>query len=233
MKQKDRLVWFCVVSIFIFSVFDIRDIQAKEHDFPLSPGTYWVYEGLVKWQVESGVQEQQMTWKMEVIEQVERGEFTGYFMQGHPDDLVFYEDGRAPGNYAIIRHDKRFYETSVETFQRLKDSQDTLEQLVSEADLILDFPLTPGKKFGEAEMLDREDDAYCWMVQEGQPFSRQINGVSLSEPVMEYLLTFATLPEDVVVHFTPGIGITRFEYVHHGTISEVDVSIIEYHAVSN
>ncbi|GAK57792.1 hypothetical protein U27_04759 [Candidatus Vecturithrix granuli] len=233
MKQKDSLVLLCVMGIFIFGVFGIRNIQAEENDFPLAPGTYWVYEGLVKWQVESGVKERQMTWKMEVIKKVERGEFTGYLMKGHPIDLVFYEDGRISSDYAIIRNGEKFYETDVETFQRLKDLQDKLENLVSDAELTLDLPLMPGKKFGEAEMLDREDDSYCWMVKEARPFSRQINGVALSDTLTEYLLTFATLPEDVVVHFTPGIGITRFEYVHHGTISEVDVSLIEYHASSS
>ena len=219
------LAWFC-------AIFQTAGAQAAEM-FPLSPGTYWIYEGLVKWQNESGVKEQRMTWKMAVIEQVERDGFVGYLMKGHPGDLAFYEDGRVPSDYAIIRRGNNVYHTEVSAFQRLKDSSDRLKHLVLPADLILKFPLTPGDKFGDLEMLKRHDDFYCWVVKEKRPFFAKITGVIPAASLEEYVVTFTTLPDGIIVHFTPGIGMTRYEYTHHGTISEVDMRVIEYHAGKN
>ncbi|GAK50016.1 hypothetical protein U14_01241 [Candidatus Moduliflexus flocculans] len=220
-----------VIAVFVcLSVFNVPNLRAEQDVFPLSPGTYWLYEGMVKWQNESGVKEQQMTWKMEVIEQVERDEFIGYLMKGHPSDLAFYEEGRVPSEYAIIRHGNDFYQTDLNTFQRLKDPADELNDLLFPEDQILKFPLTPGDTFGEPEMLKRGDGFYYWVVQEKRPFLAKITGVVSIASLEEYIITLNTLPDGIIVHFTPGIGITCYEYTHHGTISEVDVSLIEYHA---
>ena len=216
------LAWFC-------AIFQTAGAQAAEM-FPLSPGTYWIYEGLVKWQNESGVKEQQMTWKMEVVEQVERDGFVGYLMKGHPSDLAFYEDGRTPSDYAIIRRGNNLYHAETSAFQRLKDPADDLKDLVLPADLILKLPLMLGDKFGDLEMLKRDDDFYCWVVKEKRPFLAKITGVVPAASLEEYLVTFTSLPDGIIVYFTPGIGITRYEYTHHGTISEVDVRVIQYHS---
>jgi len=44
----------------------------------------------------------------------------------------------------------------------------------------------------------------------------------------EFSLLFVTNPDDVHILFVPGVGITRYEYQHHGTRSRVDAELIEY-----
>jgi hypothetical protein len=71
--------------------------------FPLSQGAYWVYEGIVKWTKGTEVIEKTVTWKMEVVEVVERDHVTGYLLKGHPDDLAWYEEGKERGEHVIIK----------------------------------------------------------------------------------------------------------------------------------
>jgi len=173
-----------------------------------------------------------LTWKMEVVEMVERGEIVGYALRGHPSDLAWYEEGKQRSEYVIVQFGPdKFYKTDdLKALQRLKDETDSLNGLAHEAQLILDFPLLPGKRFGELEQVNRTDGRYCWVVeQDKRILSKRINGVPSSEMIPEYTLHFVTLPDHVIVDFAPGVGITRYEYVHHGTVSEVNVKLVEYH----
>ncbi len=198
--------------------------------FPLSQGAYWVYQGTVKWTEETEVFEESLTWKMEVVEVIERGHVVGYVLKGHPADLIWYEKGKERGNHVIIQVGTgRYYASDQASLERLKDEEDFLLGLVHESQLILDIPLIPGKFFGEVEQLTRPDASYSWFVGQEQPVKLEgIKGVSPSREVPQYTLNFRTRPDHQIIEFVPGIGITRFVYVHHGTVSEVDVRLIEY-----
>lgn len=217
--------------LLIFGAMAARGAQKdRQRVFPLETGTYWVYEGKIAWQNESGIHEKHVTWKMEVVDQTKRGDYLGYLMKGHPSDLAFYEEGRTPSDYAIIQHKDTFYETEASAFDRLQNSSDDLKDLLFDNEIALKFPLKIGSAFGDPEMLKRDDHFYCWFAQEEHPFLRKIPGVAFSKILREYVLTLMTLPDGTTRYFTPGIGITRYQYSHHGTVSEVDVSLIEYHA---
>lgn len=167
---------------------------------------------------------------MEVIETVKRDGVVGYALKGHPSDLAWYEEGKPPSEYAIIQLDNRLYRADMAILKRLKDRSDTLQNLVRSDQIIFDFPLAPDKKFCEPEHIDRADSMYCWIVgQDPQTLSWQIDGIPSSKTILEYTLSMATLPDHSVTYFAPGVGITRYVYVHHGTISEVDVRLVEYH----
>lgn len=43
----------------------------------------------------------------------------------------------------------------------------------------------------------------------------------------EYELMFYTIPAHRTVNFVPGLGITGYTYVHHGTTSEAYLELIE------
>jgi hypothetical protein len=51
----------------------------------------------------------------------------------------------------------------------------------------------------------------------------------LSGKVNQYQLVYRTLPDHQIIEFAPNIGITRYTYVHHGTVSETDLKLIEFH----
>jgi len=171
---------------------------------------------------------------MEVIEVIKREPVVGYVMQGHPLDLAWYEEKRKPSDYVIIRlKPDKFYMTSTKVINRLRDGNDSLSGLVTEGQLFLEFPLLPQKKFCATENITRLDGMYCWDVGGGEKILLSgVRGIVSTELMTMYTLYFATLPDHEIVHFVPTVGFTHFEYVHHGTVSEVDMQLVEYHAGS-
>lgn len=201
-------------------------------DFPLTEGAYWVYEGLAKWDRSGEVVQRTVSLKMQVLEKVEREPFTAYLMSGNPLDLTWFEGGTLPGPSLIVRTTpNRFYRAEMGVLGRLKDKNDDLTNLVKEEGLFLDLPLYPEKRFCPARDLAREDGMYCWL--EGDPEQVRlegIKGISMAQPITLYDVQFRTLSDYQSIQFAPGIGITRYQYIHHGTVSEVNVKLTEYRA---
>jgi hypothetical protein len=205
--------------------------------FPMVKGTYWVYTGPVKWTPADSneVQEQVMTWKMEITDAFQRDGIQAAVVKGHPSDLVFYEEARTPGNYLIVGvNDQKYYLLSGERAQtalrRFKDSEDVLVDFVEDSELWLDLPLTPGKSFGETAQITRPDRMYAWVVdKEGPAQLAGIAGVTPSARMTASELKLTTLPETESVELVLGLGITRFTYDHHGTVASTDLKLTEYH----
>ena len=79
--------------------------------FPLKKGTYWIYRGETKFLVprknaagdekQKGVANEEksevLTWKMEVIDTLERPNVFAALIKGGPWDLAWYEPGKARG----------------------------------------------------------------------------------------------------------------------------------------
>jgi hypothetical protein len=55
-------------------------------------------------------------------------------------------------------------------------------------------------------------------------------GVSSEKGYVSYSLLYATLPDHIEKTFVPGIGLTKYVYVHHGSPGNVDVVLREYFA---
>lgn len=47
--------------------------------------------------------EREITWHVEVVDVVERGPVQAIFLRGHPDDLIWFKEGRTRGDYAIVQ----------------------------------------------------------------------------------------------------------------------------------
>ena len=206
--------------------------------FPLAIGTYWIYEGTVAWTVETTVNEKTIQWKMEVVDVVPAVHDNGvvaYVMKGHPGDLAWYEEGKQPSDYLIIQSGQsRFYEARIDVLPRLSDEDDDLYGLVEEDQLFLDIPLVPRKKFCEAEFITLYNGGYCWIVGEGKRIEPgDIKGIDTFEELTEYGIWKGTRPDHVGFGFIPRVGISRFFYNHHGTISQADVRLVEFHPGSS
>ncbi len=201
-------------------------------DFPLTEGSYWVYEGLAKSDLDGKVVQRMLGLKMQVLEKVEREPFTAYLVSGSPFDLPWLEEGTQPGPSVIIHTQPgRFYRAEIGVLGRLKDKTDDLTSLVKEEDLFLDLPLQTGKRFCPARDLARADGLYCRFVADTEQVRLEgIKGVSTAQTVTLYDLQVRTLPDQESFQFAMGLGITRYQYIHHGSVSEVDVRLTEYHA---
>jgi hypothetical protein len=203
-----------------------------EDYFPLRKGAYWIYEGNVRWTVinSADVEENVVTWKMEVQRVFQRNNIVGYEMLGAPWDLAWYEGGKQPSEYGIIQAGGNFYRTSIDTVGRLMDESDVLRALVNENQVFLDVPLIQGKKFCDTFSLARSDGMYCWSVgKEIQLDEVSIKGVNPSYKLIEYPIYNGTMPDHSIIHFIPGVGVSHYEYHHHGTVSDVEVDLIEYY----
>lgn len=209
--------------------------------FPLSKGTTWVYEGTCKW-TRSGsgeVAEKPVTWTMQVMETLTRCQVTAAVVKGYPLDLAHFENGKVPGDYLIVRVGPGKYyllrqNRAEEALRRLRDERDLLHGLVRDEEIILDIPLVRGKIYGETEQITRQDQSYSWIVEDARPAKlRGIKGIASAGRKVEYEITLRTRPDHQIVDFVPGIGITRYVYGHHGTVSQTDVRLVEFHRGEN
>jgi hypothetical protein len=208
--------------------------------FPLTRGTSWVYEGVVRWQpspaTSQEIVEQPITWRMEVVDVIERGLVTAAVMRGHPRDVFGPRPLEAtPSDYLIIRAGTdRYYEIYgdaehvAEAVARLRDPSDLLVGLVRDEELMLDLPLTAGKRICDASQITRQDSGYCWLVAEERPAQlADVAGAPAGDNLIEYRLRNEALSGHVEFNFVPGVGITRFAGAHLGVHWEVDLRLTE------
>ena len=204
--------------------------------FPLAPGAFWVYRGPVKW-TSVGVhrpEQAEMTWRTEVTGAVHRQHVSGFLLRGFPSDLSWYEAGEPPSERLVVRVGPTLFyllegERARAVLARLRDEQDLLQDLVRESELFLALPLERGQVLGETAMITRTDLSYCWTVEGQEPF--EAAGLSGPEPppgATEFVLALRSRPDHQVLRFTPGIGITGYRYVHHGTVSGCDLELVEW-----
>lgn len=92
----------------------------------------------------------------------------------------------------------------------------------ADAQAALVFPLREGQRWGAPEMLTRGDGLYISTV--GRPELLRLPGGSLRAlPVR-----FRTLPDQVTGWYAPGLGLVRWEYVHHGLESAETWDLLEF-----
>lgn len=206
--------------------------------FPLVKGNYWVYRGLTRWTPENSheVRENVITCRMEVVNTLRKGNLRAAVLKGHPQDLAWYQDGKEAGDYLIVRVGaERFYLYTYsmnKVVAALRESGPGAKSTVPEdpQSLFLDLPLKLWKRFGEPEMVERPDGWYCWVVEEiTRRHFADVAGIPPEKQWTEFQLALRSLPDHQIVNFVPGIGITRYRYAHHGTVSQADVHLVEFH----
>lgn len=217
-----------------------KAVSATPFDpFPLEKGNFWIYQGEVKWtEVPDKVLNKNISWKMEILDTIKRGHLFAAVVKGHPHDLVWYEGYQTPGDYLILRvGNSKYYildqPRADEAIKRLKNMDDFLGGLVSEDDLFLEYPIKKGDVFGQAAQLTRPDMSYFWFVESVDKIRPEgIKGVASQKELEKYVLTFQSAPDHQVVGFIPGVGISSFLYMHHGTVAEADLKLVEFKQAS-
>jgi len=197
---------------------------------PLEKGMQWSYEGKVKWTVvNSGVVlATNVHWVMEVTDTAEQGAIRAAVVRGVPDELAWYEPGRVPGFCVLLMVTNHLYRIPADSEQdglslARKLTKDG-DKLPSSAEEWLVFPLAKGQKWGGGK--DREDNNYCWYVQERRRKNLKIEGYPANHPADVWTLVYRTNPDHQIVEIAQGLGITRYAYVHHGTVASVDVRLV-------
>lgn len=205
-------------------------------NFPLAPGTYWIYQGFVRSSVrgsETG-KTTPVTWKTSVTRAIHRDGLTVAVVKGMPGDLDWSEGNAEPKLSVVIRsQDAKFYlledDEAKSAIAELDNPQYSWRQVPIDDDWFLQLPLAEGRKFCDANGMKRDDGEYCWVTSPAHPVS--LTGVKGIQPEqrLAYRVEYATNPDDMEFDFVPGIGMVTYEYHHHGTNADTELRLVEFH----
>ncbi|HUP01955.1 MAG TPA: hypothetical protein VM737_10600 [Gemmatimonadota bacterium] len=208
--------------------------------FPLEVGTVWIYEGTIWWTPDRSwaIYEERVTWTMEVTGRIAHPGAQAVTLKGHPRDLARWVRGREPGRYLLVELEGRYYllegERAAGAERRLRNRADDLAGLLGEADLVLDPPLDPGRRFCAPEGSDGAARTYCWGVEDETPADLR-NVFGGANPATAdsargrtlYTLSLGAGDEHHVWGFVPGFGLASYAFGHTGTVSAVEVELVE------
>lgn len=189
---------------------------------PLEPQTSWTYRARVAWTTPgtSVVRRRIITWTT-IIETVQTSDsVTVATVRDWPTGLAWWTPGQASEISVILCRADRLYHLSAADASpaAVADSLLAGRRAPSLDELILQLPLHTGDLFGR-DQGDRDDTFYAWYVDSVAPAAK---GDSV------FTLTYRTVPDHQRVRFVPGLGITEYAYMHHGTVAEVDATLIAF-----
>jgi len=228
---------FCVSS---FVSLGQQTVSTSDANFPLSPGTYWIYRGVVRWydfknQAES---ETAIKWKMEIVKCIQRANIRAALVSAFPSDLDWTDGHPKRTNSLIIQSDPgKFYliasDEVEKTWKTVQDPNGSLGSVLVIDDVFLDLPLTQGKKFCDPELMEREDSGYCWVVESVDQLSLdEVKGISRGFRT-GYSIKYQSNPDDTEFTYVPGVGLVTYGYHHHGSIADTEIHLVEFHPGTN
>jgi hypothetical protein len=120
-------------------------------------------------------------------------------------------------------------DTAAEAYRLAHDLLDRNAPLPSHAQEKLNLPLHAGSDFGrDAETATRDDHWYCWHVEKVESRPVRLPGSWPSDSRDVVTLSYRTLPDHQLVEFVEGVGIIRYDAVHHGTEGEVRLKLVGF-----
>ncbi|MFB3897949.1 MAG: hypothetical protein ACE14V_16790 [bacterium] len=237
--MKYKIIVFLSIILAVAGISQVKNFKqyTNQSIFPLKKGSYWIYRGPTKWvkisDPENKVVQKTITWKMEVLDSVTKDDITIATIKGFPTDLAWYEESKPRGDYLLITVNTTQYyliqgKNKEDILASINNNNRLDEDILNQEDEILDLPLTIGKRF--AGDTTRQDNWYCWYIEDAQKVDlTYIKGVKLLGKINQYRLVYRTMPDHQIIEFVPKVGIIRYIYVHHGTASETDLKLIEFH----
>lgn len=161
-------------------------------------------------------------------------------MEGHPQDLWFYEPGRQPCSYMLVEVDSnkvgklaKLYMIDGEAVNKIKNlieaGKDPSCQL-TEADLIFQLPVQKNSCFGNADK--KQWPMFAWSVEkiERADLSKVKKGLhSAGAHASCYRLIYRANTDHSQVGFVPGLGYLDYSGEHHGTLANFDVQLEEFY----
>ncbi|MDE3137240.1 MAG: hypothetical protein KGL59_11745 [Acidobacteriota bacterium] len=208
--------------------------------FPLSAGTSWVYQAVVRWGAgnSTAAQEKLIAWKMEVDRVIPRGDMVAAVVKGFPRDLDRSKGDTIPVESLIVESGgAKFYWIPPAFFKsvlaRLENPADKLENLTTANQIFLQLPLAMGDKFCDMTGMIRTDGFYCWVA--GDPQAADLSGVQ-GIPAGEhtaYPVNFLTANDSTSYDFVPGVGITRYRFQVQGTQTDTELHLEEFHPAAH
>jgi hypothetical protein len=245
---------FCMRALALFRLFFLSSLPAWADPapayWPLAKGTFWIYEGDVSWVErnpatgQNEVRKKHLAWRSEVTDAIDVNGITVALLHGFPLDLAWYDSKTQPSDTLLVKVGPDFYRVQKDAlaiFARIKAAQAYVPPQGADApgetaEMLLDGPLAPGKKFGIASdsLFGLFNNHYCDLVDGPAPFDlRTIRGAPRLDHPAAYSITWQSNPDNEEIDFVPGLGITAYSYDHHGTTMTVDLALKEFGRAKN
>lgn len=233
-----KWVLYCLVLIALTLSVPGQVVSATNEgtdDYPLSKGNFWIYRGKARWTTEGAkIVERIPTIRMEVKDVIKRDHILVAVMKGDPHDYAVDKPADL-SDHLIVRVGASTYfdiggDRMPGILNKVKDPKASLYGLLrAEEEQMLDLPLVLGKTYGDPVQLTREDQYYCWVVTKVEEVDLSpIKGLESHGKRKQYTIRYFTLPAEVSMDFVPGVGITGYRYIHHGTVDEAELKLIEF-----
>jgi len=211
----------------------ILPVGAADPFFPFVKGRHWLYDGTVKFVQNGQVREKAITgWKSETVDTVEGTGFRAALLKGHPCDLMWYQPDKPRGDVIVVLtsrgelHQVFGDKNAVEKFARIRSTGRLPEGLLTSDTLLGRVGMKEGDRFGDPEQT-AIGPRYCWVVlsvADAEP-SHPVRGLPPGRLFPTYTLAYRTNPDHQNLVFSAGLGITFYEYVHHGTKGDCEVHL--------
>jgi hypothetical protein len=216
-----------------------REPKASDF-FPLTVGTYWVYQGSVTWfdQDKNAEEKKEVSLTMSVEKVFRKGDTIFAVIDGFPSDLNFSTGEVKPSRWVMIETENGKNEVFLHdldpgvTLPATDDANPgpVLDSMMTDDNLLLEWPMARGNRFCDADSQKRDDAMYCWIVESSdRKATKSLNGGAHGESVPVFTLAYRTNPDDTQIEVAPGIGIVSYRYHHHGTTADTDLKLSEFH----
>ncbi len=164
---------------------------------PLAKGATWTYDVAIR----AGDTDYKLRWTTEVVDAYDGENVRAFRIRGWPDELASFD---------LLDHPKLAQPparltTLVRSFDNYLWSAKASATLEG-TQLWFTWPIVDGQR-----ICDDPGSRYCWQV---------------SVEKGRYNLRLRTNPDDSTYELTPGIGLTRYIYHHHGTTLDVDAKLV-------
>jgi hypothetical protein len=200
--------------------------------FPFVTGTTWTYAGTVKWTDDRNQQRSgDVRWNSEVVDAFDAGDVAAALLHGAVWDLAWWSPDAHAATYALLRVGTRYYlvrRDAKMTFAAVKASGRKALPADLEQALWFEAPLRVGQVYRPRDDPPRDDMRDGWWIESVAPVKLDLAGMTRATRP-SYVLSYATLPDEERITLVPGVGITSFAYLHHGTTAEADVHLVSYH----
>jgi hypothetical protein len=200
---------------------------------PLVKGNTWIYEGSVSWTLENSdsVESKQITWTTEVLDISSSGDNEVALLSGFVFDLAWYDPNKPMRFTVIVRRSSDVYVIQGEdrmNAERIFHLAQQPDFVPKKDDIFLSLPLAEGKEWGGDTT--RNDGMYFWFVDSDSIKPLKIRNLSFDAPQESFTLWYRTYPDHVIVEIVPKVGIVRYIYEHHGTVSFADVHLVGFYS---
>jgi hypothetical protein len=235
MRPISKSYFFLLAAGAICVVGGLMAAPPVSSPIPLGKGNRWTYEGKIETTLSgsSTVYSTNICWVMEVIDSMKSTNARAVVVRGFPYELPWYEPGQVPGFCVLLNFSNRVYQFKAPDE---KQARSILQDVINEPDKfsaqaqdfneLFALPLAKDKRWdGNTK---REDGYYCWRIEGVRREILHIEGVASNQTATVYALAYRSLPDHQLVDVVSGLGITRYIYVHHGTVATVDVHLVSF-----